>query len=143
MNWSLLGLKRLIPTIMDKCLGTLLHFWGVFQFTQAHPSPLPHKQCLSRPGGYVMEDWVWISKNNSIRIMWRFTNLFIYLFIYLFEMHFYIAAYKSRGYAPLCLLGFWYKVCIFVCLSCESSKNFLSKTVIFHQLLFNPFMLEL
>ena len=31
---------------------------------------------------------------------------FIYLFIYLFEMHFYIAAYKSRGYAQLCLLGF-------------------------------------
>ena len=33
-------------------------------------------------------------------------DLQIYLFIYLFEMHFYIAAYKSRGYAPLCLLGF-------------------------------------
>ena len=71
--------------------------------------------------------------------MWRFTNLFIYLF----EMHFYIAAYESRGYAQLCLLGFWYKVCIFVCLSCESSKNFLSNIVIFDQLLFNSFMLEL
>ena len=33
---------------MDKCLGTLLHFWGVFQFTQAHPSPLPHNQCWTR-----------------------------------------------------------------------------------------------
>ena len=33
-------------------------------------------------------------------------DLQIYLFIYLFEMHFYIAAYKSRGYAQLCLLGF-------------------------------------
>ena len=26
---------------MDKSLGTLLHFWGVFQFTQAQPSPHP------------------------------------------------------------------------------------------------------
>ena len=39
MNWSLLGLKRLTPTIMHKCLGTLLHFWGVFLSTQAHPLP--------------------------------------------------------------------------------------------------------
>ena len=30
---------------MDKSLGTLLHFWGVFQFTQAQPLPSPHKQC--------------------------------------------------------------------------------------------------
>ena len=28
-------------TIMDKSLGILLHFWGVFQFTQAQPSPHP------------------------------------------------------------------------------------------------------
>ena len=26
-----------IATIMDKSLGTLLHFWGVFQFTQVEP----------------------------------------------------------------------------------------------------------
>ena len=26
---------------MDKSLGTLLHFWGIFQFTQAHTSPHP------------------------------------------------------------------------------------------------------
>ena len=26
---------------MDKSLGTLLSFWGVFQFTQVHPSPHP------------------------------------------------------------------------------------------------------
>ena len=31
-------------TIMDKSLGTLLHFWGVFQFTQTQPLPSPHKQ---------------------------------------------------------------------------------------------------
>ena len=33
---------------MDKSLGTLLHFWGVFQFTQAQPLPSPHKQCWMR-----------------------------------------------------------------------------------------------
>ena len=33
------------PTIMDKSLGTLLRFWGVFQFTQDQPLPSPHKQC--------------------------------------------------------------------------------------------------
>ena len=36
------------PTIMDKSLGTLLHFWGVFQFTQVQPLPSPHKQCWTR-----------------------------------------------------------------------------------------------
>ena len=35
-------------TIMDKSLGTLLRFWGVFQFTQVQPLPSPHKQCLTR-----------------------------------------------------------------------------------------------
>ena len=29
------------PTIMDKSLGTLLRFWGVFQFTQVQPPPHP------------------------------------------------------------------------------------------------------
>ena len=32
------------PTIMDKSPGTLLHFWGVFQFTQVQFLPSPHKQ---------------------------------------------------------------------------------------------------
>ena len=32
------------PTIMDKSLGTLLDFWGIFQFTHAQPLPSPHKQ---------------------------------------------------------------------------------------------------
>ena len=36
------------PTIMDKSLGTLLRFWGVFQFTQVQPLPSPHKQCWTR-----------------------------------------------------------------------------------------------
>ena len=31
--------------IMDKSLGTLLRFWGVFQFTQIQPLPSSHKQC--------------------------------------------------------------------------------------------------
>ena len=35
----------LLSTITDKSLGTLLHFWGVFQFTQVQPLPSPHKQC--------------------------------------------------------------------------------------------------
>ena len=30
-----------VTTIMDKSLGTLLRFWGVFQFTQVQPSPHP------------------------------------------------------------------------------------------------------
>ena len=25
--------------------GALLHFWGIFQFTQVQPLPSPHKQC--------------------------------------------------------------------------------------------------
>ena len=33
---------------MDKSLEGLLHFWGVFQFTQAQPLPSPHKQCWMR-----------------------------------------------------------------------------------------------
>ena len=33
---------------MDKSLGTLLHFWGVFQFTQAQPLPSPDKQNWTR-----------------------------------------------------------------------------------------------
>ena len=35
-------------TIMDKILGALLHFWGVFQFTQVEPLPSPHKQRWTR-----------------------------------------------------------------------------------------------
>ena len=38
----------LFQTIMDRSLGTLLHFWGVFQFTQVQPLPSPHKQCWTR-----------------------------------------------------------------------------------------------
>ena len=33
---------------MDKSLRTTLHFWGVFQFTQAQPLPSPHKLCWTR-----------------------------------------------------------------------------------------------
>ena len=33
---------------MYSLLGTLLHFWGVFQFTQVQPLPSPHKQCWTR-----------------------------------------------------------------------------------------------
>ena len=33
---------------MDKSLGTLLHFWGIFQFTQVQPVHSPHKQCWTR-----------------------------------------------------------------------------------------------
>ena len=39
---------ELTATIMDKSLGTLLRFWGVFQFTQVQPLPSPHKQCWTR-----------------------------------------------------------------------------------------------
>ena len=35
-------------TIMDKSLGTLLRFWGIFLFTQVQPLPSPHKQCWTR-----------------------------------------------------------------------------------------------
>ena len=35
-------------TIMDKRLGTLLRFWGVFQFIQVQLLPSPHKQCWTR-----------------------------------------------------------------------------------------------
>ena len=36
------------PTTMDKSLGTLLHFWGVFQLTQVQPLPSAYKQCWTR-----------------------------------------------------------------------------------------------
>ena len=38
-------LLSLLTTIMDKSPGTLLRFWGVFQFTQVGLLPSPHKQC--------------------------------------------------------------------------------------------------
>ena len=38
----------LFQTIMDKSLGTLLHFWGVFQCTQVQPLPSPRKRCWMR-----------------------------------------------------------------------------------------------
>ena len=34
--------------MMDKSLGTVLPFWGVFQFTQVQPLPSPHKQSWTR-----------------------------------------------------------------------------------------------
>ena len=40
---------------MDKSLGTLLHFWGVFQFTQAQPLPSPHQRCWTRASRIVSE----------------------------------------------------------------------------------------
>ena len=40
---------------MDKSLGTLLHFWGVFQFTQAQALPSPHKQCWTRVSTFFSE----------------------------------------------------------------------------------------
>ena len=33
---------------MDKSPGTLLHFWGIFQFTQVQPLPPTHKLCYTR-----------------------------------------------------------------------------------------------
>ena len=33
---------------MDKSLGTLLHFWGIFYFKQVQPLPSPHKQRWTR-----------------------------------------------------------------------------------------------
>ena len=50
----------LFHTIMDKSLGTLLHFWGVFQFTQVQTLPSPHKQC-----------WMYVS-----RIFFRVSTLY-------------------------------------------------------------------
>ena len=39
---------QLKKRIMDNSLGTLLHFWGVFQFTKVQPLPSSHKQCWTR-----------------------------------------------------------------------------------------------
>ena len=40
------GNKQLLYClIMEKSLGTLLHFWGIFQFTHAQPLASRHKQC--------------------------------------------------------------------------------------------------
>ena len=35
-------IKRSRPSIMDKSLRTLLHFFGIFQFTHAQPLTSPH-----------------------------------------------------------------------------------------------------
>ena len=40
--------RPLFQTIMDKSLGILLHFWGVFLFTQVQPLLSRHKQCWTR-----------------------------------------------------------------------------------------------
>ena len=46
-----------LATIMDKSLGTLLHFWGVLQFTYAQPIPSPQNNvgrvqlCIGWGGG--------------------------------------------------------------------------------------------
>ena len=47
---------RLFQTIMDKSLWTLLHFWGVFQFTQVQPLSSPHKQCWTRVSKIFFRD---------------------------------------------------------------------------------------
>ena len=41
-------MSNFVATLMDKILGTLLRFWGVFQFIQLQPLPSPHKQCWTR-----------------------------------------------------------------------------------------------
>jgi len=38
-----LDLFSYVATITDKSFGTLKHFWGIFQLTQAQPLPSPHK----------------------------------------------------------------------------------------------------
>ena len=43
-----IGWKTEKATIIDKSLGTLLHFWSVFQFAQAQPLSSPHKQRWTR-----------------------------------------------------------------------------------------------
>ena len=40
--------ENVLSTIMDKSLGTLLRFWGVFQFIQVQTLPSRHKQCWTR-----------------------------------------------------------------------------------------------
>ena len=40
--------KIRVSTIMDKSLGTLLRFWGVFGFTPVQNLPSTHKQCRTR-----------------------------------------------------------------------------------------------
>ena len=40
---------------MDKSLGTLLHFCGVFQLTQVQPFPSPHKQFWTRVSRILSE----------------------------------------------------------------------------------------
>ena len=49
------SIECLQTTIMDKSLGTLLRFWGVYQFTQVQPLPSPHKQCWTRVSRFFSE----------------------------------------------------------------------------------------
>ena len=41
-------LLTVTSTIINKSLGSLLHFWDVFQFTQVQLLPSAHKQCWTR-----------------------------------------------------------------------------------------------
>ena len=45
---SIASAPPLETSIVDKTLGTLLRFSGIFQFTQVQPLPSPHKQCGTR-----------------------------------------------------------------------------------------------
>ena len=44
LSWNIGAsvIKRSRPSIMDKSLGTLLHFFGIFQFTHAQPLTSTH-----------------------------------------------------------------------------------------------------
>ena len=57
---------------MDKSLGTLLCFWGVFQFTQVQPLPSPHKQYLTRVSRLFSEFQLCIGWREGVELQENF-----------------------------------------------------------------------
>ena len=61
-------------TIMEKSLGTLLRFWGVFQFTQVQPLPSPHKQCWTCVSWIFSEFQLCIGWREGVELQENFEN---------------------------------------------------------------------
>ena len=74
-----------IPTIVDKSLGTLFYFWGIFQFTQVQPLPSPHKQCWTHVSRIFSEFQLCIGwgRENCKKILKRMHCFMFYMNIVL------------------------------------------------------------
>ena len=87
--------------MMNESLGTPLHFWDVFQFTQVQPLRSPHKQCWTRFSRIFSEFQLCIEwgKENCKKISKRFiTNWERY---YKVRWIYHFGGARSKGFATL------------------------------------------